>query len=84
MGRGIRVIQDADVEKAKLDLQAVGSAGIVANRLQAMISAYKHGVKKVCEVMDVSRDIGWIITYGLNVVTFMVSILFFTRGCGLL
>jgi transposase len=56
MGRGISVIYDKDISNAKSDLKRTGSLGVRANRLQAIISAYTHGIKKVCEVMDVSRD----------------------------
>lgn len=56
MGRKIIVINKECVDKAVMDLKAIGDLGIAANRLQAIISAYKNGVKKVLEVLDLSRD----------------------------
>lgn len=68
MGRRISVIYSSDVERAKLDLKKIGSLGVTANKLQAIISAYTHGIKKVCEVMDVSRDTvyRWMVNYKEN------------------
>lgn len=56
MGRSISIIYEKDINQAKADLKKTGSVGVRANRLQAIISAYTHGIKKVCEVMDISRD----------------------------
>lgn len=65
MGRRISAIYSSDVERAKLDLKKTGSLGATANKLQAIISAYTHGIKKVCEVMDTSRDTmhRWMVNY---------------------
>jgi transposase len=56
MGRKITVITESLVEQAKCDLKSIGSKGVVANRLQAIISGQKHGIKKVCEVLDINRS----------------------------
>ena len=56
MGRKITVITSELIENAKRDLKSMGSKGVVAIRLQAIISAQKHGIKKVCEVFDVNRS----------------------------
>jgi transposase len=56
MGRKVTVITSAIAAQAQLDLNSIGSKGIVANRLQAIISAQKHSIKKVCEVLDLNRS----------------------------
>lgn len=56
MGRRITTITGILAERAKRDLNAIGSKGVIAIRLQAIISAQKHGIKKVCEVIDVNRS----------------------------
>jgi transposase len=56
MGRRISVIDQECADKAMMDLKDLGNLGVVGNRLQAIISAYKNGVKKVLEVLDLSRD----------------------------
>ncbi len=54
MGRKITAISSDLTERAKIDLKRIGSKGVVAGRLQAIISAKKHSIKKVCEVLDLS------------------------------
>jgi transposase len=56
MGRKVGIINSTLFEEAKLDLKKIGSLCIVATRLQAIISAKKHGIKKVCEVLDLNRS----------------------------
>ena len=56
MGRKITIINAEDVMNAENKLKELGSCGIMAIRLKAVIASYKHGIKKVCDVMDVSRD----------------------------
>jgi len=56
MGRKITTINNDLIEQAKLDLDLLGSTGLVARRLQAIISAQKHSIKKVCEVLDLNRS----------------------------
>jgi transposase len=40
---------------AEDSLKNMGRTGRASNRLQAIIAAYKHGIKHVAEVLDVSR-----------------------------
>ena len=42
-------------EIAKQTLLKLGKIGTVSKKLQAVISSHKHGIKKVSEVMNVSR-----------------------------
>ncbi len=48
-----------------IDLKEIGDLGVAANRVQAIISAYKNGVKKVLEVLDLRRDTlhRWCVNY---------------------
>jgi len=56
MGRKVSVIEVNHVEEARKDLKALGCKGVVARRLQAIISCYKNGIKKVSEVLDLNRS----------------------------
>lgn len=49
------IINSALVAKAKEALRKIGNKGTVRKKLQAIISAHSHGIKKVSEVMNVSR-----------------------------
>jgi transposase len=42
-------------DKAKLALLNLKQNGVIANRLRAIISAHKHGVNKVSDVLDIDR-----------------------------
>jgi transposase len=53
----ITKIIDKELEsKAQKALDEVGSDGVVALRLKAIIASYKHGLKKVSEVYDINRS----------------------------
>ncbi len=62
MGRKMTVIDLECVKRAMIDLKEIGDLGVAANRVQAIISAYKNGVKKV---LDLSRDTlhRWCVNY---------------------
>ncbi len=52
----MRTIIDSNIcELAKQTLSKLGKIGTVSKKLQAVISAHKHGIKKVSEVMNVSK-----------------------------
>lgn len=51
----MRTIIDSNIcELANQTLSKLGKIGTVSKKLQAVISAHKHGIKKVSEVMNVS------------------------------
>ena len=56
MGIRITVVDQEYVDRAKMDLKDIEDLGVAENRLQAIISAYKNGVKNVVEVLDLSRN----------------------------
>ena len=49
------IIDSKVCELAKEALSKLGKVGTVSKKLQAVISSHKHGIKKVSEVMNVSR-----------------------------
>ena len=49
------IIDQKLVTKARQALLKLKSNGTTANKLKALISAHKHGVKKVAEVFDIGR-----------------------------
>jgi transposase len=55
MGGVSRLLEDGVVLLAKKELKRLGRNGLVARKLEAVISAKKHGIKKVAEVYDISR-----------------------------
>lgn len=40
---------------AEENLKQLGRAGKISNRLQAIVASYKHGIKQVAEILDISR-----------------------------
>jgi transposase len=40
---------------AENSLKQLGSTGKVSSRLQAIVASYKHGIKQVAKVLDISR-----------------------------
>ncbi len=56
MGRKMTFIDLECANRAIIDLKEIGDLGVAENRVQAIISAYKNEVKKVLEVLDLSRD----------------------------
>ena len=65
MGRKMTFIDLECANRAIIDLKEIGDLGVAANRVQAIISAYKNEVKKVLEVLDLSRDTlhRWCVNY---------------------
>lgn len=55
MSRTVTTITPDLVTQAQACLDKLGDVGPVSIRLRAIIAAYHHGVKQVCEVLDVSR-----------------------------
>jgi transposase len=55
MGRTITAIDAEGVARAESALKDLGKSWVIARRLQAIISAYKHGIKKASEVLEISR-----------------------------
>lgn len=52
----MRTIIDSDLTKrAKETMTKLGKVGTVSKKLQAIISSYTHGIKKVSEVMNINR-----------------------------
>lgn len=56
MGRSVSIIDEACFIKAEAELKKLGAVGRSANRLQAILSSYRHGIKVTCEVLDISRS----------------------------
>jgi transposase len=55
MGRTVTTINEEVVTQAQACLDKLGDVGPVSTRLRIIIAAYHHGVKQVCEVLEVSR-----------------------------
>jgi len=55
MGRVSKLLENSVVELAEAKLKDVGKNALLARKLQAVISAKKHGITKVAEVYDISR-----------------------------
>lgn len=51
-----KIINQELESRAQKALDEVGSDGVVAIRLKAIIASYKHGLKKVSEVYDINRS----------------------------
>lgn len=52
----MRTIIDKDLcDKAKQAMSKMGKVGTLSKKLQAIISSHEHGIKKVSEVMNVSK-----------------------------
>lgn len=54
MTKKTKLISEDVFLKAEQELKKLGSAGRVSNRLRAIASSYKHGIKQVSEIMDIS------------------------------
>ncbi len=50
-----KLLEDYVVEYATKSLKEIGKDALLARKLQAVISAKKHGISKVAEVYDISR-----------------------------
>jgi transposase len=51
----LSILDDGVVEVAEANLKQLGSNGVVANKLKAIIAAKKHGIKLTSEVYDINR-----------------------------
>ena len=50
-----KLLDDQVVEKAKAQLHKVGKTALMTRKLEAIISAKKHGISKVAEIYDITR-----------------------------
>lgn len=50
-----KLLEDSVVEYAIKNLKKIGKDALLGRKLQAVISAKKHGISKVAEVYDISR-----------------------------
>ena len=50
-----KLLDDEVVEKAKAQLRKSGKVALMTRKLEAIISAKKHGISKVAEVYDITR-----------------------------
>jgi transposase len=50
-----KLLDDAVVEKAKMALQKIGKTALSARKLEAVISAKKHGITQVAKVYGITR-----------------------------
>lgn len=50
-----KLLDDIVVEKAKVALQKIGKSALCARKLEAVISAKKHGITQVAKVYGVTR-----------------------------
>jgi transposase len=55
MAQTSKLLDDKVVEKAKDQLRKVGKAALMTRKLEAIISAKKHGITKVAEIYDITR-----------------------------
>lgn len=55
MAQVSRLLDDQTVEKARTQLRKVGKAALMTRKLEAVISAKKHGISKVAEIYDITR-----------------------------
>ena len=55
MAQVSKLLDDQVVEKAKEQLRKVGKATLMSRKLEAVISAKKHGITKVAKVYDITR-----------------------------
>ena len=56
MSRRSNAISDEMVEQCKLELKAQGVRGETGRRLQAILSAKKHGISAVAKIYSISRE----------------------------
>ncbi len=50
-----KLLDQVVVEKAKMALQKIGKSALCARKLEAVISAKKHGITQVAKVCDITR-----------------------------
>lgn len=50
-----KLLDDAVVEKAKLELKKLSKSALCARKLEAVIAAKKHGITEVAKIYDVTR-----------------------------
>lgn len=55
MGRISGLLNEDVVKACNVGLKKLGKVGVVANRLQIILAAKKHGITEVCRVHDISR-----------------------------
>lgn len=55
MAQVSKLLDDLVVEKAKAQLRKIGKAALMSRKLEAVISAKKHGISKVSEVFGITR-----------------------------
>ena len=50
-----KLLNDEVVEKAKAQLKEIGKKALMSRKLEAVISARKHGISNVAKIYDISR-----------------------------
>jgi len=50
-----KLLDDQVVEKAKNQLKEIGKTALMSRKLEAVISARKHGISQVAKVYDITR-----------------------------
>ena len=50
-----KLLDDQVVEKAKNQLKEIGKTALMSRKLEAVISAHKHGISQVAKVYDITR-----------------------------
>jgi hypothetical protein len=55
MTRVSKLLTDEMVSKASAELEKLGKHSILSRKLQAIVSAKRHGIKKVAEIRTISR-----------------------------
>lgn len=50
-----KLLSDQVVEKAKSQLQKIGKAALMSRKLEAVISARKHGITQVAKIYGITR-----------------------------
>ena len=56
MPKKSKLLDDNVYKNAINELKKIGNVGDISNKLQAIISAKKHGIKKVCEIFDINKN----------------------------
>ena len=55
MAPSSKLLDDVVVEKAKIALKKIGKSALCARKLEAVISAKKHGITQVAKVYGITR-----------------------------
>lgn len=55
MSKRTALISEKVFLSAEESLKQLGRDGRISNRLQAIVASYKHGIKQVAEILDISR-----------------------------